>query len=604
MKRITALLLFLILVYSCICPVNVYAVDGFYTIEGENLNDYLKTSWPELLQQDSNYEYVEFVNNINDCWLSKYLLNMANFFAQTGVTPGEEKYKEVLLNIIETHNFNNSGDIALQKKMDNLKTFEDYGKDTVKICAQAVSVMSGMGSTTSQLEENISMAIDGLSVLIDTTENWIGALSDLETVVQSYSYYSDFLELIESNSTGELKKAAESLKSTLTLSMKIRLETYTDVTKENFERWGEEYFSDVLFEACKTTKEYKTDDNVKWFVDFGYDLSEKLDGLIDSWELGENIGKLMGNLIAGGENLANRLQETMAIKDIGGVLSDYLHDKAIQEFSEVIGTEKEIDFVQKYVTISKFLVDCRIRGEYCLYSIVANDAGLLSSYNKETGKNAEDMYNGLVGVMEDVSNELDKVNRSLRINEIDTNVYYEFSNGEILSQLYFETVDGKKMANLFFWHNYGASASDEDFVFLWNDNKSLYKLQGNRSKKFFNVCFRYENEQIIKIDIICQEEYYNWITGEKDNIFLSADYQKVNSMKLSEICKKVVEHYNTQYNTDEFEVFYEECEKTEEGYMLVLRTKKGNVANKYVCEVNINIESREVKDELGNVWSL
>lgn len=100
------------------------------------------------------------------------------------------------------------------------------------------------------------------------------------------------------------------------------------------------------------------------------------------------------------------------------------------------------------------------------------------------------------------------------------------------------------------------------------------------------------------------EIYYNWIKGEKDNIWLSADYQKVNSMNLSEICKKVVEHYNTQYNTDEFEVFLEQCEKTEEGYMLVLRTKRGNVANKYVCEVNVNIKSREVKDEWGDVWSL
>lgn len=611
MKKAISLLLCLILVCSTVFSMNVRARNDFYTKEAENLIDYLQTDYPELLQKNSNYEYVQFVNNFNGSWISLYFLHMADFFAQTGTTPDEEKYKEVLLNIIETHDLSKSGDIASQKKMDNLKTFEDYGKDTVKIGAQAVSVMSGISSSTSNLEENISLAVDGLSVLIDTTENWIDALSKLETVVQNYSYYSDFLTTIENNANGELKKAASSLKETLDAGMKIKLETYTQITTENFEEWGEEFFSDVFFETCKLTEEYETDDTMKWFVDSGQNVVEKLESLNGSWELGKMIGILVGNLAVGGENLADRLLETMAVKEIGEILSENLQDILVEDFQDIVGTEKETNFVQKYVTISQFLVDCRVRGEYCWYSIISNDAGLLSWFNKKTGESAEEIYNSLVEIMQETQNELKKIIQVSENDKIETDVNYEYANGEFLSDFHLEIVDGLKMAYLSFWVNYGASASVEDFYFLWDDNQLQYQLKGNRSGKNFDVVIEPKDENTIKIEVTCQEKYFNWLSGEEDWVWSSVEYRRQSytngnnrEITVSEICQKVAKYYNEMNDTNEFVVFEDECTKTEDGYTVVLRSQGGNVANKLVGIIDVNLKTREVKDEWGNVWVL
>lgn len=408
-KKIIGFIIGIALLCSNIFSINVQAADTFYTEQGENLLEYLQTEYPSMLQLNSNYEYVRFVNDFNSSWLSLYLLHITDFFANTGVEPDEKKYMEVLLNIIETHDLSESATIANQKKMDNLKTFEDYGKDMAKAGAKAVSVMSGLSDSTDALSQKISKAVDGLAVLTDTTENWIEALSELETSVQNYSYYSEFLQIIEENSEGDLKKAAVSLRKNLESGMKIRLEAYADITNENIGKWSEEYFSDVFFETCKLTEEYEADDTLKWFVDSGQNVMGKFKTIKDSWELGKAVGLLLGDITVGGENLINRLREVMAVNEISKLLSENLQSMAAEEFNDVIGTKKELDFVQKYVMQSKFLVNCRVRGEYCWYSIIANDAGLLSYFNKETGKNIEKMYNGMVAAMEEIDAELDKI---------------------------------------------------------------------------------------------------------------------------------------------------------------------------------------------------
>ena len=191
--------------------------------------------------------------------------------------------------------------------------------------------------------------------------------------------------------------------------MKIRLEAYEDITNENIKKWGEEYFSDVFFETCKLTEEYETDDTFKWFMDSSQNVIEKFKTIKDSWEIGKAVGILVGDITVGGENLINRLREVMAVNEIGKVLSEKLQDMVTEELDDVIGTKEELDFVQKYVMQSKFLINCRVRGEYCWYSLVANDAGLMSYFNKETGKNIEKMYNGMVAAMEEIDAELDKI---------------------------------------------------------------------------------------------------------------------------------------------------------------------------------------------------
>ena len=51
----------------------------------------------------------------------------------------------------------------------------------------AVSVMVGTSSQVSKLENELEIAVNGVYTLADNTNNWIEAISNLETITQDYS---------------------------------------------------------------------------------------------------------------------------------------------------------------------------------------------------------------------------------------------------------------------------------------------------------------------------------------------------------------------------------------------------------------------------------
>lgn len=132
------------------------------------------------------------------------------------------------------------------------------------------------------------------------------------------------------------------------------------------------------------------------------------------------------------------------------------------------------------------------------------------------------------------------------VSEIEVNVDYEYVKEQFLSNFHLETKGEGKTAYLSFWVNYGASASVEDFIFAWNDEQTQYELQGNRSGKTFDVIIEQASEDIIKIDVICHEKYFNWITGDEDIVWSSAEYQR----------KKMEDKEKTE---EELKAVLEEC---------------------------------------------
>ena len=119
---------------------------------------------------------------------------------------------------------------------------------------------------------------------------------------------------------------------------------------------------------------------------------------------------------------------------------------------------------------------------------------------------------------------------------VEPGVIYEHADGEFLSNFHLEQEDnGDKTAYLLFWYNYGASASVEDFFFEWNDQQTTYELVGQRSGKRFEVTFEFIDENTIDISVRCEEEYYNWKTGDKGAIWSDAEYKKVTSNAINPI---------------------------------------------------------------------
>lgn len=664
MKRIISVLLIMILTLSLSLPVSADELSNIpaRSVSGKKLFQYMQGDDGKLLTLRKNYGYMTFIGDFKSDALSLYLLEMTDKLIDTGATPDKEKYMEILVNIIATYDLDRADDVAKQSNMDNLKTLKDYAMDCTEMGKNAVSVMVGSNPAASELEMTLSTAVDGLGVLIDNTDNWISALSNLETIVKDYSEHDKFLKLIEEESDGELKAAAQTMRKGMREAMEIKLETYQDVSDKNYKNYEEFFFTDIFFDAVKQLPEYEDDEALKYFIDAGDNIVSKVGTLESAWDLGKMIGTLVGDAAVGGENLINRVLEMMAIYDI----SERLQGKIIEtgtEFLNDLGKDNEESLVETYIALSNYLIGCRIRGEYCLYSVVAEDAGLLSWFNKNSAEEAKLWYddktkkvlaiqNNLLQVYEedieissyfdqheqlveklgmtptdywqfpdsnsyvkdqfylewkdnlfsmknegtsyiklygssigDSTTELESLLQengwinyysntsecsyiaiinnkeyiiyiykdengnvdswylnnwpegediadlfsrlrgdTMKNSEVLSGEMYEYADGEFLSVFSICEMDGTKQAELMFWHNYGASSSDEDFFFEWEDGKWEYEVTGNRSGRTFLLNFTLTNTGLI-IRVVCKEgTYYAWQTGAEAEEWVNAEY--------------------------------------------------------------------------------
>lgn len=394
MKRIICLILVATFLCSTVGLVSASESDNNNTdlhyVLG--LQSYLNTDNDEYLLRNENYAYWLLIEDFDSDIVMWELLNTIDSFIGCGTEPDVQKYSEVLVNIIATYDRDNAADIAEQHKSDNMKSALDYAMDVAQIGANAVDMMVGMDKSASDLEKWISIAVSGLSTMAGNVDNWIDALSDLETIVQNYTSYDMFLALVEERATGDLKTAASNLRTSMKTAMKLKLDTYSKVLDENFENYAEFFFTDVFFDSLKLTSEYDSDEDFKVLVDCGSDFADKVKEFFlnpkKAWDLGIAIGKLVGNVAVGGEDIINRLHELMALRDIGNILCEEL--KEIE--SAYTSGEYDRDVAERYFTVSNYLIGCRLRGEYCRYSIIASDSGLLSKFSFEKAEDAAKWY--------------------------------------------------------------------------------------------------------------------------------------------------------------------------------------------------------------------
>ena len=384
MKRILTLILVIILTFS-LTPTVAYATDSVTDSQinqvTQNMLNHMYHHVYRLLLDGKYRQYPSFINELYSNEYATATMELIDKLIDSGsvLDIEEEKYMEVLINIMAISEHDNASDMAIQNQQDNLKTFQDYAMDIAEMGANAASVMTGSPSI-GELGENLSTAISGLNTLAENTDNWIGTLSDLETIVQNYEKHKIFLSAIESESEGALKQAATKLQHAMSTAMKIKLDTYTEISNENFENYSEFFFEDIFFKALKNVPEYTADDTFAFFVDGGDFVVGKFSVLNASWDLGKQIGTLIGNVAVGGENLINRVREIKVVTDIRRALSISMMNQAAQFATDYSSNEAQktlYEEVKQYVALSEYMINCDMRGEYCMYSIVTNDAGLL-----------------------------------------------------------------------------------------------------------------------------------------------------------------------------------------------------------------------------------
>lgn len=485
---------------------NVY----MYSQEAENMRAYLSGDYDNLLVNRGNYAYMNYIEDFESSPLSLYFWEMTGIFAQTETEPNKEKYTEVLINIISTYDLDNAAEISVQNSMDNLKSMGDYAMDFAEMGKEVVSVMVGLSNSVEPLEEGISAAVSGLFVLAENTNNWIDALSDLETIMQNYVKYDSFLELIEKNAEGELKEAAISLRKSMSQAMEIKLETYLEISNENFENYSEFFFQDVFFTALKQSSTYNADESFRFFTDCGDEIISLCSTLESSWNLGRLIGILVGNVAVGGEDLINRQLEMKAIHEISVILQNEIVDLT-HKLLQTLGTDSEMKKMQEYILYSQYLIGCRIRGEYCLYSIVVSDAGFLSWFNKENAEQAEEWYNQKVNKILDIQENLLKIDRisqdiQKELDVVDLEEYFSRYLSILLEsklQAYSEqNVNYRHLLSAAYHYIYQRKSEQVDF------EDEYYVVLGREIndflEKYFNISVPYETID----NIVCKDDKF------------------------------------------------------------------------------------------------
>ena len=174
-KRISLILINILLVFS-----NNISVFGNNSNVINNCFD--KWDWRYLLKSDL-YAYKLLSADIKSCFFTQKAFYLSDMVKNSGTSPSKQKYQEVLTNIIFTYDFNTSEKISEQYKLDKLKSGKDYLIDAKDMIVDAVSIYSWVKKDNSKMEEIITTAIDGLSVLIDDNENYLEAILKLFYII-------------------------------------------------------------------------------------------------------------------------------------------------------------------------------------------------------------------------------------------------------------------------------------------------------------------------------------------------------------------------------------------------------------------------------------
>lgn len=399
----------------------VFAADEDHHTETIGLSAFFEKGYDTTLLDHNATGHMTFVEDMRGKVVGTLAMEVLAMIYGEEPEPNEAKYMEVLINIMMTYEMENASDISEQCKMDTLKTAESLCMDAVKAGTGLLFELTNVDAAIEPLKDRLNIAVEGLDTIADNTENWIDGIGDLNALLQNYAKHDAFLYQFESLATGELQSAASKLRTAMTSAMKIKLETYSGISQKNFQNYSEFFFKDMFFEALKLTEEYATDEGFQFFVELGSDVMDMV-GAID---LGIEIGKLVGNVAVNGEDIINRVLEMKAVYDISVVLEHWLKD--VKKRISTPYTEAMDNWAIDYVRSGNYLISCRIRGEYCMYSLLAKDSGLYSHFGEKTAQQAENVYNSLTMTLAEIKEQLDGILSVLIVN-VGSEMPYEAVN--------------------------------------------------------------------------------------------------------------------------------------------------------------------------------
>ena len=399
MKRITAIFLTFILLLSG--TVFTSAAEEPATVYGQRMESFIADSLYDELFNDS-YAYVSNGRKFetDETFLAGMFL--AEKVIEKTAVPDEDRYAELLVTLMALYETDNAADLEALAEHDNLKKPKDYFVDVVKMGVSAIGVYKGLGGVSTELQQAISTAIDGLSIAEGVLEDGVKQLSMLETYIQCYSAHSQFLSAMTKSSFKDLANAAKKLQRGLEEAAVLELQAFGSIYVDAAKKYDtvDFLFSNYALEYLKSTRSYTSGGVLKSFTDISSGVMNILSLLKADWDLAAGIAKMVGNITVGGEDLMNRAGEIMALPHISDALKIWIQECRTEYYkarNENAGADAEEAAVRSFVAAGEYLSVTRIRGEYCIYSIVDHDAGLLSLINRKAGEEAREWFDQVSG---------------------------------------------------------------------------------------------------------------------------------------------------------------------------------------------------------------
>ena len=375
MKRFISLLLALLLLSSLlIVPVTAQNAKFIYSSDDiEELYydfEYVSGMVEDLFGKSDALAYWKYAEDMENKKLGSWLIDMSNKII--GEEPDEKYYTEILTNMIALFEYDLAEQIENQGQFDKMKNIKEYGLDIMDIGATVI----GLDDEFEEITEVISVAADSVNLLVDNIKH----IKYYELSIRNYANAENFLKAVNENSENEqLSKAAGNLRKANELLLKERFDYISETVGSTGSFVADTFFSDMSFALLKNTDAYKTDEFVKDFVGFGESAYSAIDRIVSTGEAVFKAVMLGGDVLFGTTNTFRRHNEMEAMADIA---------KAIIKEYEKINVSKNSTPESLYGAIRrkseyyKMLIATHLRGEYLIYSLNYNDAGVLSEVTK------------------------------------------------------------------------------------------------------------------------------------------------------------------------------------------------------------------------------
>ncbi len=440
MKRWIAILLTAVLCVASL-PLSVFAADSGYLYSDDETEElyyqfeYVSHMVESMFGTDAGLAYWKYVNDMAGKKTESWLIGIANKII--GEEPDKQYYTKILTNMIAMYEYDLAQQIESQGQFDNLKNIKDYGMDLVDVGATVI----GLDDQVEDVAKAIKAVAGQLKVAVDTLEE----VKLYEMTIRNYAKADNFLRAIcEHSDNPLLKEAASDLLGANELLFKTRMEHAASIEKNAGTFAAKTYLADFSFSILKNIDEYKTDSIIKEYVDFGESSYQAIDQLLNKSEAVFKAVMMEGDILFGTTNTFRRHNEMAAMADISEALVAAYSDIRVSKNDP---PEVMLGNIRAKCEYYKMLLSTHVRGEYLIYRLTYNNAGVLShitkwkdNYLSDKDQPIRDWYYGQVDYCETYYAMVDSIFQCLGVEQPVVYEGFELHDGFIKEVKQLDTV--------------------------------------------------------------------------------------------------------------------------------------------------------------------